>query len=176
MILGLKRDEIKIVEPQEGWQEEFHKIQKEIHEVTGIAINRIEHIGSTSIRGIKAKPMIDFAVGVDDINNVPSHIFKSLQELSFYRLRVELENEIVLAKFDNNETFDIKTHIIHMLDYKGEKWNDLISFRDNLNASIELRQQYEDLKMSYIQNGDGDMDDYTNYKESFILKVLEKND
>ena len=132
MILGLKRDEIKLVEPQEGWQEEFHKTQKEIHEATGIDINRIEHIGSTSIKGIKAKPMIDFAVGVDDINNVPSHVFKSLQEISFYRLRVVLENEIVLAKFDNNETFDIKTHIIHMIDYKGEKWNDLISFRDKL--------------------------------------------
>ena len=176
MILGLKRDEIKIVEPQEGWQEEFQNTQKEIHEITGIAINRIEHIGSTSIRGIKAKPIIDFAVGVDDINNVPSHIFKSLQEISFYRLRVELENEIVLAKFDNNETFDIKTHIIHMVDYKGEKWNDLISFRDKLNSSVELRREYEELKVNYIENETGKMDDYTNYKESFILKVLQKKE
>jgi len=120
--------------------------------------------------------MIDFAVGVDDINNVPSHVLKNLQEISFYRLRVVLENEIVLAKFDNNETFDIKTHIIHMIDYKGGKWNDLISFRDKLNASIELRQEYEKIKMSYIQNEYGDMNDYTNYKESFILRVLEKND
>ena len=176
MILGLKRDEIKLVEPQEGWQEEFHKTQKEIHEATGININRIEHIGSTSIKGIKAKPMIDFAVGVDDINNVPSHIFKSLQEISFYRLRVELENEIVLAKFDNNETFDIKTHIIHMIDFKGEKWNDLVLFRDKLNSSVELRKEYEELKASYIQNETGTMDDYTNYKESFILSVLQKNE
>ena len=84
-----------------------------------------------------------------------SHFFKSLQEISFYRLRVELENEIVLAKFDNNETFDIKTHIIHMIDYEGEKWNDLISFRDKLNASVELRKEYEELKVSFIQNETG---------------------
>ena len=116
--------------------------------------------------------MIDFAVGVDDINNVPSHIFKSLQETSFYRLRVVLENEIVLAKFDNNKTFDVKTHIIHMVDYKGEKWNDLISFRDKLNSSMELRKEYEELKANYIQHETGDMDDYTNYKERFILGVL----
>ena len=134
MILGLERGEIKLVEPQEGWQEEFQTTQKEIHEATGIDINRIEHIGSTSINGIKAKPIIDFAVGVDDINNVPSHIIKSLQEISFYRLRVVLENEIVLAKFDNNKTFDVKTHIIHMVNYQGGKWNDLISFRDKLNS------------------------------------------
>ena len=172
MILGLGKGEIKLVEPQVGWQEEFHKTQKEIHEATGIDVDRIEHIGSTSINGIKAKPMIDFAVGVDDINNVPSNIFKSLQEISFYRLRVVLENEIVLAKFDNNKTFDIKTHIIHMVDYKGRKWNDLISFRDKLNSSMELRKEYEELKANYIQHETGDMDDYTNYKERFILGVL----
>ncbi|QUW20530.1 GrpB family protein [Sporosarcina sp. Marseille-Q4063] len=172
MILGLNRGEIKLVEPQEGWKEEFLKTQKEIHEATSIDINRIEHIGSTSIKGIKAKPMIDFAVGVDDVNNVPSHIFRSLQEISFYRLRVVLEDEIVLAKFDNNETFDVKTHIIHMVDYRGEKWNDLILFRDKLNSSQALRKEYEELKANYIQNETGDMDDYTNYKERFILGVL----
>jgi len=172
MILGLQRGEIKLVDSQVGWKEEFLKTQKEIHDATEIANNRIEHIGSTSINGIKAKPMIDIAVGVEDINNVPPNIFKGLQEISFYRLRVVLENEIVLAKFDNNETFDIKTHIIHLIDYRGEKWDDLISFRDKLNSSAELRREYEELKAIYIQNETGNMDDYTNYKESFILKVL----
>jgi GrpB-like predicted nucleotidyltransferase (UPF0157 family) len=172
VILGLSKGEIKLVEPQVGWKEEFLKTQKEIHEATGIDINRIEHIGSTSIRRIKAKPMIDFAVGVDDINKVPPHIFKSFQKISFYRLRVVLENEIILAKFDNDDTFDIKTHIIHLVEYQDEKWNDLISFRDKLNSSAELRKEYEELKVKFIQHEAGDMDDYTNYKERFILSVL----
>nr|WP_246880677.1 GrpB family protein [Sporosarcina sp. 6E9] len=166
------KGEIKLVEPQVGWEDEFLKTQQEIHKATSIDVNRIEHIGSTSIKGIKAKPMIDVAIGVDDINNIPSHIFKSLQEISFYRLRVVLENEIVLAKFDNNETFDVKTHIIHMVDYQGGKWNDLISFRDKLNASQALREEYEKVKSSFIQHESGNMDDYTNYKEQFILGVL----
>jgi GrpB-like predicted nucleotidyltransferase (UPF0157 family) len=172
VILGLSKGKIKLVEQQVGWKEEFLKTQKDICEATGIAIQRIEHIGSTSIKGIKAKPMIDLAVGVDDINNVPSHIFKSFQGISFYRLRVVLEDEIVLAKFDNNDTFEIKTHIIHLVEYQGEKWNDLISFRDKLNSSAELRKEYEELKVKFIQHEAGDMDDYTNYKERFILGVL----
>lgn len=175
MILGLKRDEIKIVDPQEGWIDEFQKTQQEIHEATGIDINHIEHIGSTAIQDIKAKPMIDFALGVEDIHNVPSSIFKSLQEIHFYRLRVVLEDEIVIARFDNNETFDSKTHIIHLVDYKGEKWNNLINFRDKLNSSKELRDEYEAIKMSYIRNETGDMNDYTDYKEDFVLKVLAMN-
>lgn len=74
MILGLKRGEIKLVESQEGWIDEFKKTQKEIHKATGIDMDCIEHIGSTSINGIKAKPMIGFAVGVEDITNVPAGI------------------------------------------------------------------------------------------------------
>lgn len=173
MILGLNRGEIKLVEPQEGWLVEFQKTQKEIYEATGIDISRIEHIGSTAINGIKAKPMIDIAVGVEDINNVASNIFKSLQEISFYRLRVVLDSEIVLARFDNDKTFDVKTHIIHLIDFQGEKWNDLILFRDKLNSSKRLMKDYEELKMNYILNETGDMNDYTNYKKSFILNVLE---
>ena len=144
MILGLKRGEIKLVEPQEGWIDEFKKTQIEIHKATGIDVDCIEHIGSTSINGMKEKLMIDFAVGVADINNVPVGIIKSLQEISFYRLRVVLEDEIVIARFDNDETFDIKTHIIHLVNYKGEKWRNLILFRDKLNSSEKLRREYEE--------------------------------
>lgn len=75
-----------------------------------------------------------------------------------------LEDEIVIARFDNAETFDIKTHIIHLVNYKGEKWNNLILFRDKLNSSEKLRREYEELKMSFILNEAGDMNDYTHYK------------
>ena len=110
----------KLVDSQEGWGDEIQKTQQEIHKATGIAIDQIEHIGSTAIKDIKAKPMIDFAVGFVDINKVSPSIFKDLQEISFYRLRVVLEDEIVIARFDDNETFDSKTHIIHLVDYQGK--------------------------------------------------------
>ncbi|MDW0109753.1 GrpB family protein [Sporosarcina aquimarina] len=174
MILGLKRGEIKVVEPQIGWKDEFYKTQREINAAAGIDFECIEHIGSTSIRDIKAKPMIDFAVGVDDINNVPSYIFEKLKGIGFHRLRVVLENEIVIARF-TDDTFDIKTHIIHLIEYRGKKWNDLISFRNALNSSGELRKEYEGVKLSFLQNETGDMNDYTQYKEGFILKVLNAN-
>lgn len=174
MILGLKRGEIKLVDPQVGWKEEFHKTQKEIHDATSIDFKYIEHIGSTSIHDIKAKPMIDFVVGVNDIKHVSPNIFKELKEIGFHRLRVALDNEIVIARFTDG-TFDIKTHIIHLVDYQGEKWNDLVFFRNTLNSSRELRKEYERIKLSFIQHETGDMNDYTNYKEEFIMKVLSEN-
>lgn len=174
MILGLKRGEIKLVKPQIGWKDEFYKTQSEINAATGIDVECIEHVGSTAIRDIKAKPMIDFAVGVEDIKNVPSYIFEKLKGIGFHRLRAVLENEIVIARF-TDDTFEIKTHIIHLIVYQGGKWNDLISFRNTLNSSEELRKEYEGIKLSFIKNETGDMNDYTKYKEEFILNVLNRN-
>ena len=99
----------------------IYKNRKKKFRSPGIDISRIEHIGSTAINGIKAKPMIDITVGVQDMNNVASNNFKSLQEISFYRLRVVLDSEIVLARFDNDKTFDVKTHIIHLIDFSRRK-------------------------------------------------------
>lgn len=172
MILGLRQGEIRLVTHQQSWSAEFNCIRNRICDATGITIERIEHIGSTSIKDLKAKPIIDFVVGVDDISNVSPDLFKTLQNINFYRLRVKLENEIVIARFED-KTFDVKTHIIHLVDYNRKKWNDLILFRDRLNASEALWKEYEEIKMSFIQTETGDMNDYTHFKEAFVIKVLE---
>ncbi|WP_172643582.1 GrpB family protein [Sporosarcina sp. D27] len=160
------------MEPQVGWKQEFLKTQQQIHEATGMAFNRIEHIGSTSINGIKAKPMIDIALGVDDIHHVSVELLKSLKSIQFYRLQVVLENEVVLAKFLDNGKLDTKTHIIHLVEYDGQKWNDFLSFRDQLNNSESLAKEYEALKLSYLLTGNGDMNDYTLYKEEFVKRIV----
>ncbi|VDH00471.1 dephospho-CoA kinase/protein folding accessory domain-containing protein [Lysinibacillus sphaericus] len=163
------------MDPQVGWKPEFQKTQQEIHEATGLDFKRIEHIGSTSINGIKAKPMIDIALGVDDIHHIPVELLKSLKSIQFYRLQVVLENEVVLAKFLDNGKLDTKTHIIHLVEYEGQKWNDLLSFRDQLNASELLAKEYEALKLSYLLTGNEDMDDYTLYKEDFVKRIVGRN-
>ncbi|MGG0642999.1 GrpB family protein [Sporosarcina gallistercoris] len=173
MILGLVQGEIHIVEHQVGWQEEFQKTRQAVHEATGLRFDQIEHIGSTSIKGIKAKPMIDIALGVDDIHMVSVELLRSLKSIQFYRLQVALENEVVLAKFLDNGKLDKKTHIIHLVKYEGQKWNDLLSFRDHLNASESLAKEYERLKLSYLSKGNGDMNDYTRFKEDFVRRIVE---
>lgn len=173
MILGLRQGDIKLVEHQADWKDEFTKIQGEIMEATGIQVERIEHVGSTSIPHMKAKPMVDFALGVNDFEAVPKVLFKQLQEIGFLRLRVVLENEIVLAKF-TDDTYQVKTHIIHLTDYQGEKWNELLTFRNALRSSATLREEYEQVKLDFIENETGTMDDYTHYKEAFIMGVLKE--
>ena len=87
--------------------------------------NRIEHIGSTAIKDMVAKPILDLVVGVHDVENVDKAIFQGLKEAGFLRLRVQRPNEIVLAKF-TDETYEVKTHFIHLVEYNKDLWKNLI--------------------------------------------------
>lgn len=64
MKLGLKNGEARVVPYNEKWHEDFLKVKNEIVRETGIPKERIEHIGSTAIKGIVAKPILDIVVGV----------------------------------------------------------------------------------------------------------------
>ena len=173
MRLGLKRDDIRLVEYTPKWKEEFGRVKQAILKSTPIPENRIEHIGSTAIKGMVAKPILDVIVGVDDIDNVNESIFEGFKEIGFLRLRVHGPNEIVLAKF-SDDTYGEKTHFIHLVDYGKKLWKDLIFFRDYLNANESARVKYSSLKKEFLNKHKGDIKAYTDYKESFVKEIFRK--
>lgn len=173
MRLGLKRGEVRLEAHTVEWKEEFHRVKQLILHFTPIHESRIEHIGSTAIKGIVAKPILDLVVGVDDIENVDKDIFQGLKAAGFLRLRVERPNEIVLAKY-TSETYEVKTHIIHLVDYNKELWKNLIFFRDYLNANKTTREQYSELKKKFLEENNKGIEEYTDYKEKFVREIFEK--
>ncbi len=174
MQLGLKNDEIRLEKYTDKWNDEFIKIKNELLKHTQLEEYRIEHIGSTSIKGMSAKPIIDIVVGVDNLKTIDEALFNSFRKAGFLRLRVEKPNEIVLAKF-TDETYQVKTHFIHLVEYQQEIWNNLIFFRDYLNSNEEARKEYLDIKTSYLKNTSSGIKEYTDYKEDFVKKVYNKS-
>jgi len=173
MKLGLKNNEVIIVPYDKKWNEVFNITKKEIIQYTNLKPNQIEHIGSTSIEGIKAKPIIDILIGVDNLAALDKTFFKDLQNTGFYRLKVERPNEIVCAKF-TDETFETKTHFIHIVELKKEKWNQMLFFRDYLNANHDVKEQYENLKKSFFNTDLKGINSYMDYKEQFVLSIFEQ--
>lgn len=100
-------------------------------------------------------------------------MFEGLKKISFLRLRVERPKEIVLAKFVD-DTYQEKTHFFHLVDYGKELWNNLIFFRDYLNFHEETRKEYEQIKLSFFKEHIGGIEEYTNYKEKFVLEIYDK--
>jgi len=173
MELGLKRDEVRLEAYTVEWQKEFYSVKQDILKSTPIQEYRIEHIGSTAIKDMVAKPILDLVVGIDDIKNVDNAIFQGLKEAGFFRLRVQRPNEIVLAKF-TDESYEEKTHYIHLVEYNKDLWKNLIFFRDYLNTNVEEREQYKNLKMAFLENNNGGINEYTDYKEQFVKEIYKK--
>lgn len=173
MKLGLKRDEVRLEAHTVEWQKEFQRVKQDILNSTPIQEKRIEHIGSTAIKDMVAKPILDLIVGVDDIENVDKAIFQGLKEAGFLRLRVQRPNEIVLVKF-TDETYEVKTHFIHLVEYNKDLWKNLIFFRDYLNSNETVREQYSNLKKEFVEENSGGIDEYTDYKEQFVKDIYGK--
>ncbi|MBU5466165.1 GrpB family protein [Virgibacillus sp. MSJ-26] len=173
MRLGLKRNEVKLVPYTDQWHNEFLKVKKDIQSYTDINKERIEHIGSTSIKNMDAKPIIDIVVGVNDITKIDSSLISALNEIGFLRLRVEKPNDIVFARF-TDKTYEEKTHYIHLVNYREALWNDLIFFRDYLNDNESERRKYIELKKNFIENEKGGIKEYTDYKEAFVRGIYNK--
>ena len=112
MNLGLESNKVRLVDYSSKWKDEFERIKHSILKNTNLDEERIQHIGSTAIVGMSAKPIIDIAIGIDDWENISKELFKSLEKFGFLRLKVDRPNEIVLAKFLDN-TYQNKRHFIH---------------------------------------------------------------
>ena len=168
--LGLTKDEVKLVPYDDKWKNEFLRVKGEIIKHTNLDSVCIQHVGSTAIVGIMAKPILDMVVGVDDIDHVNKITISGLKKAGFLRLAVEKPSEIVFAKFAD-DTYQVKTHYIHLVDYDKELWNNLIFFRDYLNSNEAVRSEYHNLKWEYVQSNSTGIVEYTDYKEEFVSRI-----
>ncbi|WP_217587191.1 GrpB family protein [Lentibacillus saliphilus] len=173
MNLGLKKDEVRLVDHQPDWQGQFKDVKRVLQAQTLMAEERIAHIGSTAIKDMPAKPIIDILVGVDDINYIEPVFFHNLKKAGFLRIKVERPNEIVCAKFTDH-TFTTKTHFLHIVNYEGDLWQNLIFFRDYLNDHEDAREEYAALKRTYASQSSYGIIQYTNQKEPFVKRIFAK--
>lgn len=173
--LGLKKDEVILVPHEAGWKREFAETKEKILNHTSLQPHQIEHIGSTSIEGIHAKPVIDIVIGVENLDSLDKAFFTGLKEAGFYRLQVDRPDEIVCAKFTDT-TFEMKTHFVHLVELNKKKWHQMRFFRDYLNANEAAKKEYEMLKDAFFKTGKEGINEYTNYKEQFVQSIFMKMD
>lgn len=125
-----------------------------------------EHVGSTSVKDLLAKPIVDIAVGVYNIKELDKYldILKTM-----YTVKCNNDyNEILLIKENDIETFCL----IHILEINSKRYKDLIKFRDILNKNSDIVKKYEKLKLELLKEYANDRKLYTKSKNIFIQDVL----
>ncbi len=169
--IGLKRGTVKLETHSRLWDEAAGETILCLREVLGSAAVDIQHVGSTAIKNIKAKPIIDIAVGMRTEDDVMPYKEKLEEREIIYRGR-DIEGQILFVMGDFEA--DTRTHHIHIVKYGSKAWNDYIAFRDYLNNNPAAARQYEMLKLSLCEKCENDRDRYTKAKADFIARVVKE--
>jgi GrpB-like predicted nucleotidyltransferase (UPF0157 family) len=134
---------------------------------------RIEHIGSTAVPGLGAKPIIDVMAGVPDLRLVERCIDALAAE--GYRYVPEFEKAIPERRYFAKTGGHLGSFHLHAVVYDTPFWQRHLKFRDALRADATLAADYWKLKLRLAARFPGDRAAYTDAKSSFIRAVIEKH-
>src|SRR5918911_5008403 len=153
LIGGVEKREIKIVDYDPAWPEKFETHARVIAGALGRAALRIEHIGSTSVPGLAAKPIIDVLVVVPDSADESAYLPQL--EAAGYVLRVREPDWNEHRMFRTPEQ-DVHIHIYSAGCPEIER---NLTFRDRLRQNIDDRRRYEQTKRELATKDWADMNE-----------------
>lgn len=173
-MIGLKRGTVALLPHEKEWEDEAARTIAQLKQILGDDAVDIRHVGSTSIKSIKAKPIIDIAVGVRSFD--PAMKYRdALEENRFYYRNSDIPGQLLFACGNYYEgTGELQTHFIHVVIYNGKAWNDYINFTDFLNSDISAAKEYETLKLKLAAECpvDPGREKYLAGKHDFINRIL----
>lgn len=143
MSLRLKRGTVQLVPHDKYLDKTATQTIETLKSILGDDAIDIQHIGSTAIPAIKAKPIIDIVVGVTDFDRIMLHNEQLRRKGIFYQ---DSDVECQLLYVMGDMEADIRTHHIHIVKWNGTEWKNYIHFRDYLKANENMALQYENLK------------------------------
>ncbi len=147
-MLGLRKNDLKLYRSHKKWEKEYIKIEKLLQKLLSDKIKTIEHIGSTSIPEIYAKPIIDIAIGIEKYEDG----FRLIPILDGNGFEYKGEYGIKGRHYFVNKGEIIKYHI-HVLPIDSKEYKTHILFRDFLRKNKELAQEYSNLKKYFLKMG-----------------------
>ena len=169
MNIGLKRGTVKVVPYQKEWAEEFEKERSRILSVRGDSVVAVEHIGSTSVPGLAAKPIIDIGVGIKRLKDADK-LIKPLSKIGYKFYKEFQKQRLFVAK----GTDDSRTHYLHIMRHGGSKWKNDQIFRDYLRSHPKEVERYAKLKKRLAKKYPNDRQAYSDGKREFIDTLVEK--
>jgi len=165
-MLGLKHITVKLVPHSYKWRYLFQEEVINIRKVLDNRGLRIEHVGSTALRGIVAKPILDMFSPCEDLSIVADYV-EPLAELGY-----ELVTDGSAYKLFIKGSEEARTHHLTFTSAKGAYWQETIQFRDHLLAHPDIAKAYEAEKIVLAEQYATSRRNYSSNKARFIQTVL----
>ena len=159
---------IAVTDYDPTWPEMFEQDRAVISGALGATARGIEHVGSTAVPGLAAKPIIDILMGVDEGDL--DRIIEPLQRIG-YEYNPDWEISMPRRRYFRRQHADGRnTHHLHAVPIGGEFWTRHLRFRDYLRANPSKAEEYAVLKREIARQHQGSID-YTFAKTEFIRSV-----
>ena len=125
-MIGLKRGSVKLISHQEEWDKNAENVILELKQLFGNAAVDIQHVGSTAIHSIYAKPIIDIVIGLRELNDISLYM-QLLEEHSLIFRGEDVAGQMLFVMGDFEK--DTRTHHIHAVKWNGTEWKNYINFQ-----------------------------------------------
>lgn len=153
-----------------NWAQQFEFEKNRILAALGDKAHGIEHIGSTSIKGLKAKPIIDILVGILNLDELSTYI-SALHDIDFdYIPKPEFKDRLFFRKGPWGQGI---CHL-HICEIDSSEWIEKLLFRDYLRLHPEVAEEYAALKIALAAKYPFNRPIYTKNKEPFIQSIIDK--
>ena len=167
--LGLKKGYLELHDYRKDYPSIYEKEKEELLDIYKDKIKYIDHVGSTSIKGIKSKPIIDINIQTDNLDDFKKYT-ETFVEGDIYTVKKEptMGGDYLIRKEEDGK---IKA-FIHV--YKTGDMNGITSimFRDYMNSHEDEAKRYEELKLSLYKKYNGNRKEYTYGKDEYIKKII----
>lgn len=172
MNIGLKRGTVELRNYDPAWASIAQEVIEQLTAILGSLAIEIQHVGSTAIKGIKAKPIIDIALAVDDLE-LNENIVAGLNKAGYFKSKSHrIAGDVLYC--DGDEFAETRSFHIHIVKCESKEWKDYICFKDYLNKNEEAAKEYEKVKIELANLNLDNRITYTEGKNKIIAKLLEE--
>jgi len=168
-MIGLERGTVELVAYQVEWRERYEREIERLTDIAGDRFVEFEHIGSTAIEGMPAKPILDILAVVEDLEQAEA--VSSVLEKHRYERRPDTVGERLF--FAKGPRANRRVYL-SVTEIESDFYSEKIAFRDHLRENPELAERYASVKKRLAEKYPEGRDRYTAEKGEFIRGVLDR--
>ena len=162
------RKQVVVLPYDEAWQKDFSEIEAELRDALGELALRIEHVGSTAVRGLSAKPIIDIDVVIEDASLLDAAA-SALRKIGYTH-----EGDLGIAgreafKYEGKE--HLRKHHLYVCPQDSAELKRHLAFRDYLRAHPDAVREYSRIKEEGAARCPYEIEKYIEHKSPFIEKI-----
>ena len=164
--LGLQSGTVQVVAYDDRWPELFRAESSRLLQASGDLPLSLEHIGSTAVPGLCAKPVLDILAGH------PGTIAALAYVPPFQRAGYEHRGDGGIPGHQFFRRGQPRAYHIHLVEKDGQLWRQYVAFRDYLRTNVDAAQQYAELKQALAARFPRDREAYIEGKAAFVTEAL----